>query len=110
MPIPTHVSHAEFKEALKPLCDLLGTSVYNFFSLTADRDGVTLVVPARHDEGPAGRVAAATILKGMDVPGHPHIPFRAPVVVTGSDGDVHSAEWAYEVVVSVGSPDDEDVA
>ncbi|GAB3776777.1 hypothetical protein FB382_004397 [Nocardioides ginsengisegetis] len=106
MPIPTSITREQLNEALKPLCDLLGTNVLNFYSdpgMTIAGGTVTFTVPVRHEDNPAGRAAPLKVhrLCGEHVTTrHPQGGDSAPVIVTGSGG-CDSAEWGYEVVVDV---------
>lgn len=116
MPIPLSVSHTDLMEAIKPLCELLGTSPRNFFAepgLTIGADEVRFVVPLYH-EGPRsaavkrpgyGLESRAIGCPAAEPPGdyvHPQgLAGQVPVAV-GIDEE--RAEWGLEIAVAIEKP------
>ena len=84
MPIPTHVTRTELDEALKPLCDLLGTSVKNIYSspgITIGASAITFNVPVRHEEAPTTRADSTRTFAHPQGDEHAEFVFAAHVEV-----------------------------
>lgn len=61
MSIPNSVTRAELTEALRPLCELLGTSdsnVYDIPGMNIGLNAITFLVPTSHEQDPGGFVEA----------------------------------------------------
>lgn len=103
MPIPTAVTRGQFREALKPLCSLLGVNDVNIFAdgVRLDADSITFNLAALAAAEPAGeRAAPAKAFKRSlpeGCPPHPHDPDAKPIVV----GEDEWSQWAYAVKVEV---------
>ena len=111
MPIPKSVTHEELNAALEPLCDLLGTSVRNWFAdpgMSIRQGEITFTVPVRHEESPTGRVpsliAGANAVRREDateIPPHPQGRDEEPVLV-GCPNCVGELGYAVSVAVTLG--------
>lgn len=105
MPIPKSIHHAQMLEALKPLCDLLGTSPQNFYDSPGIKIGdreITFVVPIRHEENPSGRAVGTRATDATVSAPHPQGLVGVEPVVVGDEGDEFSfAEIAYPVRVEI---------
>jgi hypothetical protein len=102
MPIPTHVTRDELREAWKPLHDLLGVSDSNVFrDIHLVDDKITFTIPVLAADDPLRGRARSSKSWGRepsdDFPPHPHDPAIEPVIF----GEGEKGEYAYEVVVTV---------
>ena len=106
MPIPKYVSVPQLREALAPLCDLLGVSSASMFSdIKITREAIEFDVPVAFNTDPKGRPVATRVYspEGTMRPTpsqyeHPHGGRPDPHQV----GVGEMAEWAYSVRVRLG--------
>lgn len=104
MPIRKSVTRDELTAALKPLCDLLGTSPKNFYDSPGMKiaDGeIVFVVPVQHDEDAAGRAPGTRAGSATALPPHPQGLAGEPAIEVGDTPEF--SELGYVVRVEVES-------